>query len=151
MWPGGEISALLAEDSRFDTRFYQPSAKLDIELLWRGSLERGRLPVCRSRHLTTVQNCEVGHKTALILLQNENLTYCSATDHETTTFVRFYTGKGCQAVSHMIAFPEFFVRSRSLKCKHHLPILHFPPILMKITPPSACAKARRVSESFAIQ
>ncbi|GBM09127.1 hypothetical protein AVEN_5303-1 [Araneus ventricosus] len=36
-------------------------------------------------------------------------------DSETTTFGRFYTGKGCQAMSHMSAFPEFLVRSRSVK------------------------------------
>ncbi|GBM48310.1 hypothetical protein AVEN_266260-1 [Araneus ventricosus] len=76
---------------------------------------------------------------------------CSATDFEITTFGRFYTGKGCQAMSHVSVFPEFFVRSRSVKCKHHPSILHFPPILMKITPPGACAKARRVSESVAKQ
>ncbi|GBN53504.1 hypothetical protein AVEN_241800-1 [Araneus ventricosus] len=39
--------------------------------------------------------------------------YCSATDSETTTFGRFYTGNGCQAMNHMSAFPEFFVRSCS--------------------------------------
>ncbi|GBL84647.1 hypothetical protein AVEN_191106-1 [Araneus ventricosus] len=77
--------------------------------------------------------------------------YCSATDSETTTFGRFYTGKGCQAMSHINTFPEFFVRSRLVKFKHHPSILHFPPVLMKITPPGACAKARRVSESVAKQ
>ncbi|GBN97433.1 hypothetical protein AVEN_113801-1, partial [Araneus ventricosus] len=44
--------------------------------------------------------------------------YCSATDPETTTFGRFYTGKGYQgikAMSRMSAFPEFFVRTRSVK------------------------------------
>ncbi|GBN29501.1 hypothetical protein AVEN_139054-1 [Araneus ventricosus] len=55
-----------------------------------------------------------------------HLRYCSATDSETTTFGLFYTGKGCQAMSHMSAFPEFFVRSRSVKCKHHPSILHSP-------------------------
>ncbi|GBM76176.1 hypothetical protein AVEN_224135-1 [Araneus ventricosus] len=50
-------------------------------------------------------------------------TYCSATDSETTTFGRFYTG---QAMSHMRAFPEFFVRSLSVKYKHHPSILHPP-------------------------
>ncbi|GBM25903.1 hypothetical protein AVEN_94349-1 [Araneus ventricosus] len=77
--------------------------------------------------------------------------YCSATDSETITFGRFYTGKGCQVISHMSALPGFFVRSRSVKCKHHPSILHFPPILMKITPPGACAKVQRVSESVAKQ
>ncbi|GBO45220.1 hypothetical protein AVEN_36406-1 [Araneus ventricosus] len=72
-------------------------------------------------------------------------------DSRNTTSGRFTTGKGCQAMSHMSAFPEFFVRSRSVKCKHHPSLLHFPPILMKITPPNACAKARSVSESDAIQ
>ncbi|GBM25548.1 hypothetical protein AVEN_272544-1 [Araneus ventricosus] len=62
--------------------------------------------------------------------------YCSAADSETATFGRFYTRKGCQAMSHVRAFPEFFVRSRSLKWKHQPSILHFPPILMKITPPA---------------
>ncbi|GBM95551.1 hypothetical protein AVEN_249943-1 [Araneus ventricosus] len=51
----------------------------------------------------------------------------------------------------MSAFPEFFVRSRSAKCKHHPSVLHFPPILMKITPSGACAEARRFSESVAKQ
>ncbi|GBM66616.1 hypothetical protein AVEN_109024-1 [Araneus ventricosus] len=77
--------------------------------------------------------------------------YYSATDSETTNFGRFYTGKGCQAMSHMSAFPEFFVRSRSVKCKHNPSILHFPAILRKITPPGARAKVRRVSESVAKQ
>ncbi|GBM74837.1 hypothetical protein AVEN_179936-1 [Araneus ventricosus] len=36
--------------------------------------------------------------------------YRSAIDSETSTFGRFYTGKGCQAMSHMSPFPEFFVR-----------------------------------------
>ncbi|GBN26961.1 hypothetical protein AVEN_239638-1 [Araneus ventricosus] len=54
-------------------------------------------------------------------------------------------------MSHMSVFPEFFVRSRSVKCEHHPSILHFPPILMKITLTGACAKARRVSESVAKQ
>ncbi|GBN69576.1 hypothetical protein AVEN_167869-1 [Araneus ventricosus] len=80
-----------------------------------------------------------------------NDVYCSATDSETTTFGRFYTGKGCQAISQMSAFPEFTLRSRSVNCKHYPSILHFPPILMKITPPGACAKAWKVSESVAIQ
>ncbi|GBO00588.1 hypothetical protein AVEN_233556-1 [Araneus ventricosus] len=79
------------------------------------------------------------------------VTYYSATDSETTTFGRFYTGKGCQAMSYMRAFPEFFVRSRSVKCKHNPSILHFPPTLMKTTSHGACAKARRASESVAIQ
>ncbi|GBL76425.1 hypothetical protein AVEN_53196-1 [Araneus ventricosus] len=51
----------------------------------------------------------------------------------------------------MSAFPEFFVRSRSVKCKHHPSILHIPTILMKITPPGACAEARRASESVTKQ
>ncbi|GBN48127.1 hypothetical protein AVEN_236539-2 [Araneus ventricosus] len=40
----------------------------------------------------------------------KSLVYSSATDSETTTFGRFYTGKGCQAMSHMGAFSEFCVR-----------------------------------------
>ncbi|GBM70534.1 hypothetical protein AVEN_35712-1 [Araneus ventricosus] len=71
------------------------------------------------------------HKRIRRVWRATNHTYCSATDSETTTFGRFYTGKGCRAMSHMSAFPEFFVRSRSVKCKHHPSILHF---LMKITP-----------------
>ncbi|GBL94426.1 hypothetical protein AVEN_7391-1 [Araneus ventricosus] len=83
-----------------------------------------------------------------VCVTDQENTYCSATDSETTTFGRFYTGKGCQAMS---AFPEFFVRSCSVKYKHHPSILHFPLILMKITPTGACAKAQRVSESVTIQ
>ncbi|GBM89116.1 hypothetical protein AVEN_190943-1 [Araneus ventricosus] len=77
--------------------------------------------------------------------------YSSATDSETTNFGRFYTGKGCQAMSDMSAFPEIFVRTRSVKCKHHPSILRFTPILMKITRPGSYAKAQRVSESVAEQ
>ncbi|GBM04500.1 hypothetical protein AVEN_197904-1 [Araneus ventricosus] len=54
-------------------------------------------------------------------------------------------------MSQMSPFPEFFVRSRSVKRKHHLSVLHFLPILMKITRHGACGKARRVSESVAKQ
>ncbi|GBL90132.1 hypothetical protein AVEN_135476-1 [Araneus ventricosus] len=89
-------------------------------------------------------------KLTLPLFVTEKIMYCSATDCETTTFGRFHAGKECRAMSHMSALPEFFVRSRSVKCKHHPSILHFPPILMKITQPGACAKARRVSESVAV-
>ncbi|GBM83071.1 hypothetical protein AVEN_38061-1 [Araneus ventricosus] len=66
-------------------------------------------------------------------------------------FSKGFLDKGCQAMSHMSAFPGFFVRSRSVKCKHHPSILHFLPILMKITSSCACAKARRDSESVAKQ
>ncbi|GBN03115.1 hypothetical protein AVEN_76368-1 [Araneus ventricosus] len=82
---------------------------------------------------------------------HNTLNIVQPTDSEISTFGRFYTRKGCRAMSYIIAFPEFFVRSRSVKCKHHPPILHFPPILMKITPPGACAIARRVSDSVAKQ
>ncbi|GBM01853.1 hypothetical protein AVEN_263100-1 [Araneus ventricosus] len=55
-----------------------------------------------------------------------------------------------KGVRLMNVFPEFFVRSRSVKCKHPFPS-SLSPILMKITPPGACAKALRVSESFGVQ
>ncbi|GBN82359.1 hypothetical protein AVEN_248716-1 [Araneus ventricosus] len=60
-----------------------------------------------------------------------------AADSETTTFERFYTGKGCRAMSRMSAFPEF-----SVKCKYYPSILHFPPILMKMTPPTHAQNRR---------
>ncbi|GBM61642.1 hypothetical protein AVEN_64404-1 [Araneus ventricosus] len=39
----------------------------------------------------------------------KEILYYSAKDSETGPFGRFYTGNGCQAMSHMSAFPEFFV------------------------------------------
>ncbi|GBM59006.1 hypothetical protein AVEN_241395-1 [Araneus ventricosus] len=52
--------------------------------------------------------------------------YSSATNSETTTFGRLYTGKGYQAMNHMSAYPEFFVRSRSENVNITLPFFTFP-------------------------
>ncbi|GBM80477.1 hypothetical protein AVEN_157944-1 [Araneus ventricosus] len=77
------------------------------------------------------------------LLLNAQL-YCSTTDSVTRTFGQFYTGKRCQEISHMRAFPEFFVRSGSAKCKQLLLFFTFPHF-----DENNSGKQRRVSESVA--
>ncbi|GBO12310.1 hypothetical protein AVEN_257833-1 [Araneus ventricosus] len=70
----------------------------------------------------------VAHFEYAVSLFARVFSYCPTTDSETTPLGRFYTGKGCRAMSRMSAFPEFFVGSRSVKCKRRPFILHFLPI-----------------------
>ncbi|GBM54044.1 Protein muscleblind [Araneus ventricosus] len=88
--------------SRSDTdcKFAHPPSHVEVQ--------NGRVIACYdsikvNNHLSTLYE----HPSAP---PPPNAFYCSATDSETKTFGRFYTGKGCQAMSHMSAFPEFFVR-----------------------------------------
>ncbi|GBL90567.1 hypothetical protein AVEN_179477-1 [Araneus ventricosus] len=63
-------------------------------------------------------------------MTSEASTYCSATDSKTTTFGRFSSGNGCQAMSHMNASAEFFVRPK----EHHPALPKHPGKQLKDRP-----------------